>query len=184
MLASALLLAFQAASVPPAADGAALRGAPLAAPAVGEAGADPGAAAAAFDSLCLDNAASADAVRRAASAAGYAQDAPMPEAVRGQGIFEGWTKGVLELVLREATSGSFGCILVFPLDRATDNPSVAAAVTALGGLSLKSSSGGAKNWRAKWAPLRAPKGSYVLLIIQSVEGRRVASLFLESRGKK
>jgi hypothetical protein len=177
------LLALQAALLLPVADDVALQARPAAA-AVGEAGADPKAAAAAFKALCLDNAASADAVRGAAFAAGYAQDAPMPEIRPGRGVFEGWTRGVIELVLREAKSGSFGCILVFPPNAAADNASVAAAVTALGGLSPKSSGGGARNWRAKWTPLQAPKGSDVLMIVQRLDGRRVAMLILESKARK
>lgn len=177
------LIVLQAALLEPVADSVALQRAPAAA-AAGDVGADPKAAVAAFDALCLDNVDSADAVRGTALAAGYAQNSPMPETVPGQGVFEGWTKGALELVLREAKSGSFGCIVIFPPDAAADNASVAAAVTAHGGLSLKSSSGGAKNWRAKWIPLQAPKGSDVALIIQRLNGSRVAMLILESKAKK
>lgn len=146
--------------------------------------ADPKAAAAAFESLCLANAGSAAAVRAAAPAAAFAQGPTLPELQRGQGAFEGYTKGPLELVLREAKSGSFGCILLFPPDEAAGNASVAAAVTALSGVALKSSGGGAKSWRAKWTPLTAPKGSEVVLTIHGGTGRRIAILALESKAKK
>ena len=155
---------------------AAAQGAPTA-------GAAPSLAAKAFADMCLGNAGSAEAARTAAGVLGFRKGPVLPPLGSG-GALESYDKAPLELVIREAKSGSFGCIVLFEPEASASNEAIAQAVTALADVRLLSSKGSAKSWRATWTPLAAPKGSKVYLTINHGTGKRTAILSLESKAKK
>lgn len=136
-----------------------------------------------FSQVCLDHAESPQAARDAATASGFEKQAMLP-GIGGGGPLEPYLKSPWELLIRDSRSGRFSCILLFPLDDGAANAAVAEAVGALPGLSVKSSKGGEQAWRAKWMRVGAPKGSEVVLTIDSKTGSRVAILTLESKSAK
>jgi hypothetical protein len=144
---------------------------------------EPAAAVDLFGQVCLDHATSPQAARDAAAALGFEKQAMLP-GIGGGAPLEPYLKSPWELLIRDAKSGRFSCILLFPLDDGAANAAVAEAVGALPGLSVKSSKGGEQAWRAKWMRSAAPKGSEVVLTIDSDTGSRVAILTLESKSAK
>lgn len=144
---------------------------------------DPGVAAEAFAGFCLAHQGSADAARRAVEAAGFTKGETLPGMMGGAPL-ETYARSPLEIGIRQRRGGGSSCIVIFAPDAAADNAAVAGAVTALPGLTLLSSKGSAKNWRATWTPLNAPKGSKVYLTIGDGIGHRSAILTLEAKAKK
>lgn len=144
--------------------------------------AEPGAAVDLFRQVCLEHAQSPQAARDAATALGFEKRAPVPDI--GGGSLDPYVKPPWELAIRDAKSGRFSCIFLFPLDDGTSDAAVAEAVGALAGLAMKSSKQNAKQFRAKWSRAAAPKGPEVVLSIDSDTGSRVAILTLESKSAK
>ncbi|HEX8238891.1 MAG TPA: hypothetical protein VF574_04025 [Allosphingosinicella sp.] len=141
--------------------------------------ADVGAAAKSFADICLAHSDSAQQARLEAELRGFRKGDTLP-GIGGGAPLETYSNSPLDVAIREGKSGRFSCILIFAPEESVDNAGVAAAITALPGLTPRSSKGNAKNWRATWTPLAAPKGSKVYLTIGHGIGHRSAILTLES----
>jgi hypothetical protein len=145
--------------------------------------ADAGTATRAFADICLSNSGIVEDARRDLEAAGFVRGRTLPGLMGGAPL-DTYDKPPLSIGLRQRRSGGSSCIVIFAPDAAADNAAVAAAVTTLPGLALRSSKGSARSWRATWTPLRAPKGSKVYLTIGDGIGHRSAILTLEAEAKK
>jgi hypothetical protein len=143
---------------------------------------DIGAATSAFEELCLKSRSAAEA-RGKIEAAGFTKGQTLP-GLMGAAPLDTYGKAPLDVAIRQSRDGDFDCILIFAPNAAADNAAVAGAVTALPGLALKSSKGGARNWRATWMPLQAPKGSKIYLTIGHGIGHRSAILTFEAKAEK